>query len=62
MKKEYAAPKAERMEFNYSETVTASNGNSWQKYIDKTSGTCQDTPTDEWWVGMVAGGAGCTKL
>lgn len=26
MKKDYAAPKAEKMEFNYSETVVASTG------------------------------------
>ena len=32
MKKEYIKPEAEKMEFNYSETVTASTGNGDQKY------------------------------
>ena len=29
MKKEYESPKAEKMEFNYSETVVASGGCRW---------------------------------
>ena len=47
MKKEYESPKAEKMEFNYSETVTASSGHKYQLYVDGHTG-CRDTPTDKW--------------
>ena len=48
MKKEYEAPKAEKLEFDYSETVVASGcGGSYRKHVDKYEG-CRETPTDEW--------------
>lgn len=48
MKKEYESPKAEKMEFNYSETVVASGcGGIFQKYVDGFEG-CNTTPTNEW--------------
>ena len=50
MKKEYVAPKAEKMDFHYSETVVASSagcGGSYQKHVDAYDG-CRETPTDEW--------------
>ena len=49
MKKKYATPKVEMMEFDYSDTITASHGNAYQLYVDKHGG-CQDTPTDRWFV------------
>ena len=36
MKKEYESPKAEKMEFNYSETVVASNGCGNQHTVTDT--------------------------
>ncbi len=39
MKKEYETPKAERMDFDYKETVVASNTNSG----------LTDEATTEWW-------------
>ncbi|MBR0512937.1 MAG: hypothetical protein IJK06_01645 [Clostridia bacterium] len=49
MKKEYEVPKAEKLEFNYSEGVTASSscGGAFQKYTDGGY-NCQTTPTGEW--------------
>jgi len=32
MKKEYSAPAAEKLEFDYTETVVASNGQASEKY------------------------------
>ena len=32
MKKQYEQPKAEKLEFDYEETVTASNGNTDKNY------------------------------
>ena len=50
MKQDYGTPKAEKMEFDYSETITASgaSGHAYQKYIDAAYG-CQTTPTGEWY-------------
>ena len=50
MRKEYEAPKAEKMMFDYTETVTASNGLSYQRYVDQSTG-CNETPTGEWYDG-----------
>ncbi len=50
MKKEYVAPKAEKMEFQYSETVVASSvgcGGAYQLY-NETYGGCNETPTGKW--------------
>lgn len=47
MKKKYEAPAMEKLEFNYSEIVTASNGGIYQKYTDQHYG-CNETPTDIW--------------
>ena len=38
------------MEFNYSETVVASQGHSYRLYTDKPFG-CHATPTDDYIVG-----------
>ncbi len=45
MKKAYEAPKAEKLEFNYSETVTASSGHKYLMYVDNYSG-CNKSPSD----------------
>ena len=50
MKKKYEVPKAEKLEFDYSEGITASTagcGGIYQKYTDQEYG-CQLTPTGEW--------------
>ena len=47
MKKAYVTPKAEKIEFDYSDTVTASNGHKYRKYVDNYAG-CRETATDEW--------------
>ncbi len=49
MKKEYEVPKAEKLEFDYSEGITASSGcgGAFQKFTDGTYG-CQTTPTGIW--------------
>ncbi len=48
MKKDYEAPKAEKLEFNYSEVVTASGcGGIYQEYKDDGEG-CNKTPTGNW--------------
>ncbi len=38
MKKEYEAPKAEKIEFNYCETVVASNGGACTRQNDNGNG------------------------
>ena len=48
MKQAYETPKAEMMEFDYSETITASMGNSYQEYVNTYTG-CKETPTGEWY-------------
>ena len=45
MKKAYEAPKAEKLEFDYSETVTASSGHKYLKYVDNYSG-CNENPSN----------------
>lgn len=49
MKKEYGAPKAEKMEFNYSEAVVAS-GTGCQYFITETNAPtgCKDDKIKEW--------------
>ena len=47
MKKDYVTPKAEKMEFNYSDTVTASSGHKYRLYTDGYFG-CRETETDIW--------------
>ena len=49
MKKEYEAPKAEKMTFNYSEEVIASGGcgGEYREYTNNYTG-CRTTPTDNW--------------
>lgn len=53
MKKEYETPRADKMEFDYSETVTASGfGDSYQEYIHFYTG-CNEDATGNWFVGLV---------
>ena len=47
MKKDYTTPKAEKMEFDYSDTVSASSGHKYRLYTDKYFG-CRETETDIW--------------
>ena len=50
MKKLYKTPKAEKLEFDYAETVTASStctGGIYRKFVDGFE-NCHDTPTDIW--------------
>lgn len=49
MKKEYTAPNAEKLEFNYEETVTASStpGHKYRLYTDGYF-ACRETATDIW--------------
>ena len=47
MKKNYNAPSAERLEFNYSDNVTASNGHKYRLYTDGYY-ACRETATDIW--------------
>ncbi|MBR6185635.1 MAG: hypothetical protein IKQ41_05175 [Clostridia bacterium] len=48
MKKTYETPNAEIMEFDYTDTITASSGRAYQRYIDGHY-ACNDTPTGEWY-------------
>ena len=45
--KTYTTPIAEKLEFNYKETVTASNGHKYRLYTDHYFG-CRETETDIW--------------
>ncbi len=45
MKKGYEVPKAEKVEFNYSENVTASTGHKYLLYTDNYAG-CNKKPSD----------------
>lgn len=48
MRKEYEAPKAEKMEFNYLESVVASGcGGVWREYTDGFEG-CKSKETEHW--------------
>ena len=62
MKKTYAAPRADRMEFNYTDNVVASGtqGCTFQEYIHTYNG-CREDPTDNWYIGMVRE-TGCKKM
>lgn len=53
MKKSYVTPRADKMEYNYSDKVTASGfGNSYEEFTNVPDG-CNDTPTGIWYVGTV---------
>ena len=52
MKKDYAAPRVEKMDFDYSDKVTASDGGMYREYIHNHEG-CNDTPTNNWFLGQV---------
>lgn len=57
MKKEYNAPKVEKIEFEYSETVVASGngcGGMYELYVDGYD-NCNTTPTGQWVGGFSAG-------
>ena len=47
--KEYTTPKAEKLEFDYKDVVTASGsqGHKYRLYTDGYFG-CRETPTDIW--------------
>lgn len=47
MKKYYLSPIAQKLEFNYSNTIVASQGYQYRKYVDNYVG-CKETSTDEW--------------
>ena len=52
MKKMYEAPKAEKLEFDYTETVTASGGQKcsggiYRMFIEKYE-NCREKSTDVW--------------
>ena len=52
MKKEYKSPKAEKLEFDYTETVTASNGKKcsggiYRMFVEKYS-NCKEKETEVW--------------
>ena len=49
MKKNYEAPKVEKIQFDYAENVVASNGKKYRKYVDGFTG-CNETETDEWYL------------
>ena len=61
MKKEYVTPRADKMEFNYTENVTASgSGFTLREYVQGYKG-CNQTPTDNWFVNFVREN-GCKQL
>ena len=51
MKKKYSIPKAEKMAFDYSESVVASGSNKcggiYRLFVDNYFG-CHEKPTDTW--------------
>lgn len=47
MKKAYCKPVAEKVEFDYTDNVVASQGHLYQLYTDGYTG-CKDTPTKYW--------------
>ena len=61
MKKIYEAPKAEKLEFDYTDTVAAS-GSEWEmhEFTDNISG-CNSTPTDNWFLNFVREN-GCKQI
>ena len=58
MKKKYETPQVEKIEFDYSETIVASEGQAYQRYTHDGEG-CNEHATGEWYVGLVAGQQGC---
>ena len=51
MKKKYEAPQVEKIEFDYSETVVASEGRAYELYTQNYDG-CNDYATGQFYVGM----------
>lgn len=47
MKRKYVSPSAEKLDFDFSENVTASSGHKYRKYTDNYFG-CKEVATDEW--------------
>lgn len=61
MKKKYETPQVERIEFDYSETVVASEGKAYQLYTQGYYG-CNDYATGIYYVGKVDGDTdGCKQ-
>ena len=60
MKKAYVAPRADKLEFTYTDNVTASQGFSLREYINGYTG-CRETPTDNWFLNFVRE-SGCKKM
>lgn len=61
MKKAYEAPRADKMEFNYVDNVTASNqGWSLREYVHGYQG-CRETATDNWFLNFVRE-SGCKQI
>ena len=59
MKKTYEAPKAEKLEFDYTDTVTAS-GLELQEYVNGYKG-CNETATDNWFLNFIRE-SGCQQI
>ena len=62
MKRTYVTPRAEKMEFNYSDNVVASGGQGFtlREYIHGYKG-CNETETDNWFINFVREN-GCKQL
>ena len=60
MKKAYVTPRADKMEFNYTDNVVASQGYTLREYVQGYTG-CNKTPTDNWFVNWVREN-GCKQL
>ena len=61
MKKAYTSPRADKMEFNYAENVTAaSQGFTLREYVQGYNG-CRETATDNWFLNFVRE-TGCQQL
>ena len=62
MKRTYVTPRAEKMEFNYSDNVVASGQQGWtlREYINNYTG-CNKTPTDNWFLNFVRE-SGCKQI
>ena len=60
MKKAYVTPRADKMEFNYTDNVVASQGWSLREFVNGYTG-CRETATDNWFVGFVREN-GCKQI
>lgn len=62
MKKEYVTPRADKMEFDYSDNVTASGTSGWtlREYVQGYKG-CNEVETDNWFLGFVREN-GCQQI